>query len=269
MVINIMNKKLKIFLLLLLFNISKNMHAQKPIFAYAKYREYVILPSGKINFTQALTLDDISSSIMIYLTAKAPLLKIWMISPSGIRYPISREQDENGDDSSTTVKHYYGGLGRDILISGEWTLLIQSDFPLQKETKSHITLSFTPKIVALVNPTKPQITLGEEEIIETFVSDMGTKIINVQIQGQIVRLDDPDKVLQPIPFIQDPLKEAGVYSAKFTPTLKGEYQVLVKFEGRASTGHFKRTAEAEFKVANKSVSITSNISVRPRVSVQK
>src|ERR1700690_2568972 len=174
-----------LLIILFLFNTGK-LHAQKPIFASAKYNEAIILSTGNVNATQIFTIDDVSGKVRIRVTAKAPLLKMWMISPKGDRYPFVRDEDESDSADGYNVKHYDGGLNLNKVMVGDWTLSIQSDYSLQKDIKCYVSLLFNPNIVGLVNPTKSQIILGEEEVIDTFVSDKGMKITNVQIQGQIV-----------------------------------------------------------------------------------
>jgi hypothetical protein len=187
-------------------------------------------------------------------------LSLLLVDPSGTVYNLM-------DSAQTTVQMF---VSPDPLVSPSETLYVYNlyfDKPLKGEWKlriglpvagtisadSYIQMYFHNAVAAVLVTPKAVYVPGETIALALAVLDGATKLTALQSTVTLVRIGDASFLPQPVAMVDDgsgidAVAGDGTFTGQLQIQNPGTYYLFSDVQGTASTGAFRRTAGAYFKV---------------------
>ena len=240
--------------------------AQDEIAAAAYSQNALQLTSSSPSATRSIVVDA-TPSFSLSLLAASRTLSVGLLAPNGVRYRV-------GDPDTATFESGFFPIdapsttpGASYLISiinpfsGNWTLEVSESAALAAPLEVLVTTFINNSTRLVLAGGGESLPSGRDIRLALVGFDGTSKIRPLSISARLFRPFDPTFTPAAVTFRDDGLgadetSSDGIYEAFVNPVQSGNYQVQVDATGTASTGAFRRTAAAAFRVVPHTAQIT-------------
>lgn len=240
--------------------------AQDEIAAAAYSQNALQLSSSSPSATRSIVVDA-TPSFSLSLLAASRTLSVGLLAPNGVRYRV-------GDPDTATFESGFFPIdapsttpGASYLISitnpfsGNWTLEVSESAALAAPLEVLVTTFINNSTRLVLAGGGESFPSGRDVRLALVGFDGTAKIMPLSISARLFRPFDPTFPPAAVTFRDDGLgadetSGDGIYEAFVNPVQSGNYQVQVDATGTSSTGAFRRTAAADFRVVAHIAQIT-------------
>ncbi len=240
--------------------------AEDEIGAAAYSQDALQLTPPSPSVTHSIVVDA-TQSFSVSLLAASRTLGVGLLAPNGVRYRV-------GDPDTATFQSGFFAIdapstspGASYLISisdpfpGNWTLEVSEGATLSAPVDVLVTTLINNSVRLVLAGGGESFPSGRDIRLALAAFDGTAKIAPLSIAARLFRPFDPTFTPASVSFRDDGLgadEVSGdrIYSAFVNPVESGSYQLQVDATGSASTGSFKRTAAADFRVVPHIAQIT-------------